>query len=129
MSICQQPRFFTLQEADELVPIISRITKHNEREVQKLLDKQRYMLKSGAPQERITEADTLVGKHLVDWGAKLTKLGCKVFGMGYVGFDCGSGFWSWHEGDGDKVNYFHGYMETPLQRREVMRNVHIQKIE
>lgn len=125
ISICQAPRFFTLEEADELIPLVLKITEQNEGRVQKLLDVQRYFLRSGAPQERIKSADTEVGQILVNWGTKLTKLGCKVFGGGFVGFDSGSGFWSWHNGE-TKIEYFHGYLESPLQRRQIVR---LQKVE
>lgn len=123
VSICQPPKFFTLEEADELVPLMLRITSAGERNIQKLLDDQRYMLRSGAPVERIKETDVKVGTILTEWGTKLTKLGCRVYGMGYVGLDSGSGFWSWHHGDGLKISYHHGYLETPLQRRKVVRGV------
>lgn len=121
VSICQPPKFFTLEEADELVPLISRITEQDENRVQKLLDVQRYMLKSGASRDAVIKVDAEVGQILVGWGTKLTKLGCKVFGGGYVGFDNGAGFFSWHNGD-TSIRYFHGYLESPMLRREVIRN-------
>lgn len=130
ISICQAPRFFTLEEADSLVPIMERITTTNERLIQKLLDDQRYLLKCGAPSERIKSADIKVGMLLTEWGSKLTKLGCRVYGMGFVGLDSGAGFWSWHAMDGNKIGYHHGYLETPLQRKQVIRNAgQIPKIE
>lgn len=121
-SICQQPKFFTLEEADALIPLISKITEKNEGVVQKLLDDQRYYAKTGAPLQLIQKADVEVGKQLTEWGTKLVKLGCKVFGMGYVGLDSGAGFWSWHYGDGNKIKHFHGYVESPLQRKQVIRD-------
>lgn len=128
ISICQAPRFFTLEEADELVPIMERITTTNECLIQKLLDDQRYFLKCGASTEKIKSADVKVGILLTEWGTKLTKLGCRVYGMGYVGIDSGGGFWSWHHGDGNKIQYHHGYLETPLQRKQVIRDQKVSEI-
>lgn len=123
--ICLDPnRVFTINEADDMIPLISRITGKHEKAVQDLLDKQRYFIKTGAPEDLVKRADTQVGKHLVNWGSKLTKLGIKVFGYGFVGFNSGFGYWSYRQGDGDKISFYHDYNETPLQRRKLSRLPH-----
>lgn len=120
VSICQPPRTFTLQEANDLIPLFERITARHESVVVQLLDKQRYLVKTGATADTYNKIDPLVGKEMVQWGAKLVKLGAQVFTHGYIGFDAGNGFyWSWHFGE-KSITYFHGHSESPLQRIPIL---------
>lgn len=104
-----------------MVPLISKITERHENAVEKLLQDQRYFLKSGANQERVIAADAEVGRHLLAWGTKLTKLGLKVYGNGFVGFPAQLGYWSWHAGE-SRIEFWHNDKETPLQRKKIARN-------
>lgn len=113
--ICQPPRVFTMEEANELIPLMQRITERHENAVSKLLDTQRFFLISGASKEAVEKIDPQVGSHMVQWASKLTKLGCKVFSHGYVGLDSGFGYWSWHHGE-QRITYYHGYNEDPFKR-------------
>lgn len=97
VSICFPPERpqMTLREVNELVPILIRITKKHEGLISHAMQTQRFLIKSGAPQTRVTECDQLVGKEMGKWATKMFKLGAKVYSNGYLGFWSGFGFWSW----------------------------------
>lgn len=119
VSICQPFRTFSAEEINDLITILERITSKHEATVANLLKKQRYLITSGVPASEYNKIDSLVGGQLIQWGTKITKLGGKVFSHGYVGFD-GGGFWySWHLGD-KSITHYHGYDESPLNRRPVL---------
>lgn len=109
-------RVFTLQETNEILPLVQRITEKHENAVSKILAEQWWMMKSGSPRSKVDSYDIEVQKELIKWGKKLTKLGVKALECGYVGFDSGCFLWSWRLGDVSVLNY-HGYDEPPTARR------------
>lgn len=114
------PTIFTIDEADELIPVVARITENMENEINKLMEKQRFYTKSGAPDALIKEIDVKVGDLLIKGGAKLTRLGLRVYPHGFVGFPAGFGYWSWIRGD-KKIEWYHDLNESPFQRRQLSR--------
>lgn len=116
--ICQPPIIFTIDDANALIPVITRITERHQSKVEDLLARQRYFMKCGAT-TKIKEIDDLVGREYVVWGAKLMKLGVTSLINGFVGFDFGCGYWSWCIMDGPKIGYYHGYNDAPHSRREL----------
>jgi Uncharacterized conserved protein (DUF2203) len=116
--ICKYPikTEFTLREANDLLPTIRRIFKKHEQRIKKLLSDQRFYIASGAPQERITECDNLVGQEMSWCGTKCFKLGTKVLGDGFLGFDSGVFFWSWMY-DEEIISNYHAYDDNPRFKR------------
>ncbi len=112
VEICQPPRTFTLKEVDELIPTLQRISEKHENAIAAAMQKQRYFMISGAPQALVTEQDTIVGQNMADWGKKLYKLGAKILPGGYIGFDSGCFYWSWHWGE-ESCEYYHEYKDNP----------------
>ena len=112
------PKIFTLAEANELVPLLLKITYRHESAVQDLLDKQRYFLLSGASAARIQEGDTKVGKEMVVWGAKMKKLGVDPLAGGFCGLNAGCFYWSWRPWE-ERIEFYHDYKESPLNRRQL----------
>lgn len=111
-------RIWTLDEANAIIPLLERITKKCEDVVTKTLQDQRFYISTFAPEERIKECDDIIGKELIEWGTKLTKLGATVYSHGYVGLDNGTFFYSWHHGE-KKIAYIHGHMEGPGKRTKL----------
>lgn len=112
--ICQEraAKTFTLQEVNDLVPLLTKISQKHENIISESMNTQRFMLKSGAKQERITEQDNIVGENMRQWGVKVYKLGAKVMPGGYLGFNSGCFYWSWHYGEKD-CSYYHEYEDNP----------------
>ncbi len=117
--ICQPlPVKFTLAEANELLPLIRRISAKHDTVINRALANQRFLMVSGAPQIRVTECDNRVVAELQAWSRKIMKLGVRQFQGGAYGFDSGFGYWSWYTNE-PSVTHFHDYMETPAKRRVI----------
>src|ERR1700734_178769 len=87
------PRIFTLQEVNDLVPLLNAITKKHEDVIKQAMDRQSFLMKTRATQAAITKQDDIVGEQMAQWGRKVYKLGAKVLPGGYLGFDSGNFFW------------------------------------
>lgn len=101
-----QKRFFTIEEAKELLPIIRRITKQAFEDVKKLTAQLAFAKEK--------DQRTLVEKRVEDvfrtWHLKINKLGCDAKGMWLVDFDTGEGYYCWQYPEAN-IEYFHGYFE------------------
>lgn len=117
--ICQTPgAIFTLEEANEILPLIKKITDKSSALVDQYLHDQNWYMKSGAPEKKIKELDAKVQDELKKWAGKIGRLGLTVIGSNIVLFNNSVGWWSWFYGE-DTVCHFHGYNETIQQRRRV----------
>lgn len=112
------PKQFTLEEVNNLLPLITRITEKYETLIEKHLAEQRFYFKSGAPQHVVNGIDIEVGKLMNEWGAKILKLGGRVIGTKAVSFDSGFGYWSWLYGE-KEISYYYDYTEQIHQRRKL----------
>lgn len=118
INICQVGKIFTMAEANDLVPLLTKIVGKCESEISKELAKQRFMIISGAKQEIVNSIDVKIGRLLTESGVKVTKLGCKVIGNGFIGIDSGFGYWSWVLGE-EKITHYHDYTQSPFERRQL----------
>lgn len=109
---------FTWAEANALLPVIKGIFHKHELVIDEAISDQRFYIKTGAPQSKVTECDNIVSEQMRQCGVKLHKLGCKVLGNGYIGFDSGVFYWSFHQAD-DKLDHYHGYGNFPEERRKI----------
>lgn len=101
-----QKRFFTLDEARYLLPIVRRVTKHAFSEVKKLSTQLSYVrdrAKKVAVEDKIKNA-------VQEWQQKIKKLGCEAKGMWLVDFDSGEGYYCWHYPE-PNIQFFHGYFD------------------
>lgn len=111
-------KFFTLEEANTLLPTIISITKKYENKIEKLLSDQRFYMRTGAPKHVVDSADMKVVQLMNEWGAKITKLGGVVLGSRVVSFDSGFGYYNWAFGE-PKVMFFYDYGQGVHERREM----------
>lgn len=109
--ICKN-REFNIEQAEGMIPILKSIIKKHEAVIKKIMADQRYFIKTKASDIRIKECDNLVGKQMAKCGAKVHKLGVKVFGDGYFGFDSGMFYWSWKYPE-NRIDYYCGYYDNP----------------
>lgn len=114
--ICREKRVLTLSEANELVPLIHRITKKYEDRIEKMLADQRFYMRTGAPKSVIDKVDIEVQKLLIEWGTKITKLGGITRGSKVVCFDSGFGYWSWVFPE-TSIAHYYDYTEGVHNRR------------
>lgn len=121
--ICQpRPHIFTLDEANSLVPILNKLSMKYDGIITKALADQRHNIKSGASKVKIDSFDDIVAGAMVTWGQKAMKLGAKVMEGGYLGFDSGQGYYSFHYGE-SCVEYVHGYDERPYSRKQIPKEL------
>ena len=102
-----QPRRFTLQEAEDLLPVIRKITKESVDQFLMLEEKLKHFQNDP---EKWKEVEQEIAQLLNHWSEKILKLGCQPKGIWLVDFDNGEGYFCWRYGD-EKIQYFHGYNE------------------
>ncbi len=102
-----QPRKFTLQEAEELLPTIQKITREAVDHFLLLEEKLKHFQ---SDPEKWKDVEQEISEVLNHWSEKILKLGCQPKGIWLVDFDNGEGYYCWRYGD-EKVQFFHGYHE------------------
>ena len=106
IEIHQPQKFFTLEEAQTLLPIVKRMTEGAVREVEAMTTQLNYI-----PQgEKRKEVEKQVELSFQFWVEKMEKIGCSCKGMWLVDFDSGEGYYCWHYPE-EKIEYFHGYFD------------------
>jgi len=102
-----QRRRFNLNEAEDLLPVIRKITKHAVEQFLLLEEKLRSFQNDP---EKWKAVEQEIAEVLNHWSEKILKLGCLPKGIWLVDFDNGEGYYCWRYGD-EKIQYFHGYHE------------------
>lgn len=99
---------FTLEEAQELLPLIYRMTDDSAKKVKYLMaciealpDK-----KSDRARELQEEVNSLISR----WQRKIERLGAKPKGLWLADFDYGTGYYCWKFPE-VKILYKHGYQD------------------
>lgn len=106
-------RVFTLVEAEELFPLVRRITYAAYRELQPL----RHLLSTlSSGSAALYEAEEDYERVVKRWVAKMERLGVVVKGLWLVDFDTGDGYLCWRFPE-LKLGYYHGYSEDYTTRR------------
>lgn len=101
------PRIFTLSEAEELFPLVRRITQAAHAELEPVRRNLEAMLPTN-PQIRAVEREyEAIVKH---WVAKMERLGLVVKGLWLVDFDTGDGYLCWKFPE-LKLAHYHNYHE------------------
>lgn len=104
-------RIFTREEAEELLPIVRRITEQAALKASDLQERLSFVPLEEILHERLSiRLDTTVKM----WAAKILHLGCEPRGIWLVDFDTGDGWFSWRYGD-DDLHYFHSHNIHPGQ--------------
>ncbi len=107
------PRVFTLAEAEELFPLVRRITYGAYRELEPV----RRLLATLPPGSgALYEAEADYECVVKGWVAKMGRLGVVVKGLWLVDFDTGDGYLCWRFPE-LRLAYYHGYREDFATRR------------
>lgn len=101
-----EDQIFSLEQAQNLLPIVRRITESVAEQVEALLVK----LESTEIEDDIGISDTekTVNSLIEKWHIKMTKLGVKGKGLWYVDFNHGNGYYCWKYPEAD-LFYQHSY--------------------
>lgn len=101
-----QKRFFTLEEARQLLPVVKRITKSAKEDISLLSTQGRYT----SDKKKRAAIEEQIQRVLQNWHQKIHKLGCVAKGMWLVDFDSGEGYFCWHYPE-ESIEFFHAYHE------------------
>jgi len=115
IEIHQKKKFFSLDEARDLLPVVRRVTKHAQEEIDRLATQ----LSVAKEQARKDELEEAVQSRFRAWMDQIKRLGCEAKGAWLVDFDNGEGYYCWSYPE-SSLAHFHGYREgfggrTPLQ--------------
>ena len=108
-----EPRIFTLAEAEALFPLVRSITQATYNELEPVRRQLEAMIPTN-PQIHDVEKqyETLVRR----WVAKMERLGLVIKGLWLVDFDTGDGYLCWKFPE-LKIGQYHGYHEGYTARR------------
>jgi hypothetical protein len=107
------PRVFTLSEAEALFPLVRRITQEAFNELEPV----RRNLEAFIPTNPlIRDVEKQYEAIVKRWVAKMERLGLVVKGLWLVDFDTGDGYLCWKFPE-LKLAYYHGYHEGYAGRR------------
>ena len=99
-------RFFSLEEAKSLLPVVRRITRRSYEEARQVSAQLSYI----SDPQRKKELERSLQVTFYRWQRKVRKLGCQGKGMWLVDFDSGQGYFCWIYPE-PEITFFHGYDE------------------
>lgn len=100
---------FSLSQAQQILPVIRRITLEYSAKVELLIA--RLEILQLTQTEIICELEKQVNELIQIWNDKIRKLGAIPRGLWAVDLDSGSGYFSWKHPETDLL-YWHGYNES-----------------
>lgn len=104
----QKNRLFTYAEAEEILPLVYRITEDSSKEVKYLMGCVEAL------QDKHTDASrdlqTRINQIIEKWQNKLERLGLRPKGLWLADFDNGSGYFCWKFPE-TKILFQHGYQD------------------
>lgn len=113
------PRVFTLAEAEELFPLVWRITRAAHEE----LEPYRRALEHTAPMSpQLKQVEQNYESIVRRWVGKMERLGLVVKGLWLVDFDTGDGYLCWKFPE-LRIGHYHGYDEGFGGRRRLVEVV------
>jgi hypothetical protein len=107
---------FTLEEAQELLPIVFRITKSYSQKVESLIAKLEGLTASNEGMATATEAQ--VNSLIQEWQSKVQKLGALPKGLWIADFDAGDGYFCWKYPERG-IEFWHRYSDGYSKRVRV----------
>lgn len=99
-------RTFTLETAQDLLPVIYRITEIAQKEVRTLVNRMEAI--KGMSGQRASEIEEQINQVIDRWQQKVTKLGATPKGLWLADFDHGTGYYCWKFPE-TKISFSHGY--------------------
>lgn len=107
---------FSLEEAQELLPIVFRITKSYSQKVEALIERLDSL--AGQNEDAVTSLETQVNSLVQEWQNKVQKLGALPKGLWIADFDSGDGYFCWKYPERG-IEYWHRYSDGFSKRLRV----------
>lgn len=99
------PRYFTLAEANQALPLIKQITRESHDGLERVKKKLRNFVPSDP---RVVFVEQQYEEIVKTWISKLERLGLVIKGLWLVDFDTGDGYLCWKYPELE-VSYYHSY--------------------
>ncbi len=109
----EEPRLFTLDEAQEIFPLVKRITHEAFQTLEPTRRRLEHMLATDPRMVRVEKQYEAVVKQ---WVRKMERLGLVVKGLWLVDFDTGDGYLCWKYPE-LKISHYHDYTAGYSDRR------------
>ena len=107
---------FSLDEAQELLPVVFRITKSYSQKVEGLIERLDSL--RGTNETLSTNIETQVNDLIQEWQGKIQKLGALPKGLWIADFDSGDGYFCWKFPERG-IEYWHKYTDGYSKRVRV----------
>jgi len=104
----QKNRLFTYTEAEEILPLVYRITEDSSKEVKYLMGCVEALQDKHNDASR--DLQTRINQIIEKWQNKLERLGLRPKGLWLADFDNGSGYFCWKFPE-TKILFQHGYQD------------------
>jgi hypothetical protein len=119
---------FSLQEAQELLPVVFRITKTYSQKVEALIARLDGLsgasYDSRASDDLANALESQVNTLILEWQNKMQKLGAMPKGLWIADFDSGDGYFCWKYPESG-IQYWHKYSDGFTKRIHVSERVHL----
>ena len=112
-------KFFNLEQANELLPIIKKITHETYASLDPL---RRELRKMSVVDDMSPELEAEYRQGVQDWIEKMIRLGVNPVTLGVVNFDTGDGYLNWKYPE-TNLSYYHDYDSDYKQRRSLEKVV------
>ncbi|MBL7555028.1 MAG: DUF2203 domain-containing protein [Bdellovibrionaceae bacterium] len=109
-------KLFTLDEANELLPLVIKLTEDSSRQVKKLINQLEAF--PDKKNQKAVELEEQVNKLIELWQTKIEKLGLRPKGLWLCDFDNGAGYFCWKYPE-SQISHFHGYNEGFSGRKKL----------
>ena len=110
---CEEPRLFSLEEAEQLLPLVQRITIEAFAELQPIRHKLENLLSTDP---RLVAVENEYERVVKRWVNKMERLGLVVKGLWLVDFDTGDGYLCWKYPE-LRIAHYHDYSTGFAGRR------------
>lgn len=101
-----QKRKFTLDEAQEILPIVYSVTDKAQKEVKHLMNKMEAI--KNVSGQRAAEIEGEINGIVERWQHKMQRLGASPKGLWLADFDNGKGYYCWKFPE-TQIGFWHGY--------------------
>lgn len=105
IAACNDPRVFTLAEAQALFPLVRRLTQGAYQELEPVRRALEAMVPTNPSIQDVERQYEAIVKR---WVGKMERLGLVVKGLWLVDFDTGDGYLCWKFPE-LRIGYYHGY--------------------
>jgi hypothetical protein len=115
-------KVFNLIDAQQLLPIIYRITDSAQKEVKLLANRVEAIKRTNVV--RASEIESEINVIVEKWQDKVEKLGAKPKGLWLADFDKGDGYYCWKFPE-TQIAFWHGYNDGFSGRMSVISETHV----